>query len=40
MGNISNTIASRCLKAGDRFHAGDNISKHIKEDNEFINKFA
>jgi GTP cyclohydrolase I len=45
MGNISNTIASRCLKAGDRFHAGDNISKHIKEGeleeliNELIPKF-
>ena len=29
--SISNTIASRCRKAGDRFHASDNISDHIKD---------
>jgi len=45
MGNISNTIASRCKKAGDSYHAGDNISKHIKDGeleeliNELIPKF-
>jgi len=29
---ISDTIRQRVIDAGDRYHAGDNISKHIKDE--------